>query len=232
MSDETNSAEAMVMPDIQQLLDGPARPRSRLHALTRSLGFKKLARIFRVRKGKKLRVRNWQQDFFDLLVGDLEFQLFMVEVEQRDNNFGFGERFPQTNEHNPQISPGTLHQFQLMNLLIYDMQAHLTGGSVREPVSVAEKERIQVEGSFHDKNNRARAMNNQITVSTMALEPFYRADGELVPHFPRTGAEIGKLSSRAINKLLLAVGLPTDGALSDRKERFMKYIGFTMLQSY
>jgi len=36
-------------------------------------------------------------------------------------------------------------------------------------------------------------------------------------------------TGKEINNLLLALGLPVGGALADRRERFMKYIGFTML---
>ncbi|RPA90817.1 hypothetical protein L873DRAFT_1716549 [Choiromyces venosus 120613-1] len=76
-----------------------------------------------------------------------------------------------------------------------------------------------------DKNNIARLINRAVTRRTTSLEPFYGLNGQLVPGFPRTGADIGRLNSDAINALLVALGLEVTGAVAARKERFKRYIG-------
>ncbi|RPA90483.1 hypothetical protein L873DRAFT_1795484 [Choiromyces venosus 120613-1] len=68
------------------------------------------------------------------------------------------------------------------------------------------------------------------------LEPFYGLNGQLIPDFPRTAADIGRLNRReilsnpndigdGINALLVALGLEVTGTVAVRKERFKRYIG-------
>ena len=50
-----------------------------------------------------------------------------------------------------------------------------------------------------DKNNLARLINSEITVSTLPLEPLYGADGKPIPNFPETGADVKKLKGEGPN---------------------------------
>ncbi|RPA90474.1 hypothetical protein L873DRAFT_1782718 [Choiromyces venosus 120613-1] len=86
-------------------------------------------------------------------------------------------------------------------------------------------QRFEADSSRRDKNNIARLINHNATRGTTSLEPFYGLNGQLVPDFPRTGADIGRLNSDAINALLVALGLEVTGTVAVRKERFKRYIG-------
>ncbi|PUU82303.1 hypothetical protein B9Z19DRAFT_1061989 [Tuber borchii] len=82
-------------------------------------------------------------------------------------------------------------------------------------------------GAAHvrDKNNVARLLNGRLSHASHALEPFYGSNGELIPDFPRTNADIGRLNSAPMNALLVALDLSTHGTMPERKARLKRHIG-------
>ncbi|CCX30037.1 hypothetical protein FPQ18DRAFT_356830 [Pyronema domesticum] len=80
-----------------------------------------------------------------------------------------------------------------------------------------------------EKNNFARLMNSKVTSDNTQLEAFYGQDNAVIPKFPPTNADIRGLDSVAINNLLTALELPTDGLLERRRNIFRQHIGLTVL---
>ncbi|PUU73838.1 hypothetical protein B9Z19DRAFT_1134327 [Tuber borchii] len=179
------------------------------------------------------KMKHSQQEEEDLDNEQRELMHHIEAIEQniREIQQQLLDHLPSLAVSYPQHSPGTWHQFQQIIMLLHDIQGHGAGNAsgTRPALSPEDRKQFQEENLLHDKNNLARLINSKVTVSTMPLEPLYGADGKPIPNFPETGADIKKLKGRAINNLLLALGLSIDGALEDRRKRFMKYIGFTML---
>ena len=97
-------------------------------------------------------------------------------------------------------------------------------------------------------NNFARLMNAKVTSDNIALMQLQGLHNALVPGFPATSAQIREMngeqnpSSRCapviilirfigpvISNLPVAFGLPVDGSVDHRKNRFRCYIGLTVL---
>ncbi|PUU82924.1 hypothetical protein B9Z19DRAFT_966204, partial [Tuber borchii] len=76
-----------------------------------------------------------------------------------------------------------------------------------------------------DNNNIARRLNSRVVDGYDPLEPFYGADGQPIPDFPDTWADVAHLTSRSMNSLLVALGLNTRGKLPQRRYRLGRHIG-------
>ncbi len=48
---------------------------------------------------------------------------------------------------------------------------------------------------------------------------------ENIPEFPKTGATLGRMSNTAVNQVLSALGLSTDGLLENKRNRLRVAIG-------
>ncbi|KAG0134838.1 hypothetical protein HOY82DRAFT_635072 [Tuber indicum] len=217
---------------LRALFEGRNPPPTTMQLLKKFTGYNKVASLFG-RQEKEEEIGGYDGEFYvtyNHLFGfdspELNFDGIVEDLI---------DHVPEVHEFYTDRSPSTLHFFQLITLILNEIQANLdavAGIRTREPPSPEDIVQIQEGGSFHHKNNLARAMNSKITVTTMGLHPLYGVNGEPIKKFPKTGADIRKLKGKRINKLLLALGLRTNGTLSERKQRFMKYIGFTMLLSF
>ncbi|KAG0635768.1 hypothetical protein HOY80DRAFT_1092009 [Tuber brumale] len=207
----------------------PATP---IQLLKKYTGYNKVAHLFGW-QGKKKKTEELDEDLpmtFDRLL-----EINAVDMNIHEILDQVIENFPEMSEFYSENGPGTLHHFQQVSQFLNEMQEYIElEGEVetRRSLSLEDIDQIQKDNLFHYKNNLARAMNSKITVTTMGLHPLYSVNGEPIEKFPKTGADIRKLKGKRINKLLLALSLPTDGTLFERKQRFMKYIGFTMLLNF
>ncbi|KAI5843313.1 hypothetical protein DFP73DRAFT_551512 [Morchella snyderi] len=80
-----------------------------------------------------------------------------------------------------------------------------------------------------DGNNFARLMNAKVTSDNTALMHLLGPDNAAIPNFPATNAQIRLMNDTAVNNLLIAFGLPVDGTIDDRRNRFRQHIGLTVL---
>jgi len=125
-----------------------------------------------------------------------------------------------------------------------EFKTTLWSGRLQWEIPVQESEVTNSATHLRDKNNLARLLNSRLSLAAHRLEPFYGADGEVIPNFLKTGAELNRLNSKYIDsdersflnqpvgqglsQLSIALGLSTEGNMSVRMAKVKKYIGMTL----
>jgi len=80
--------------------------------------------------------------------------------------------------------------------------------------------------TFRDQNSIARVQNSRVAFVDRSLAILVNpSTGENIPNFPNTGADLSRMQTAAVNRVLAGLGLPVDGELDDRRNRIRIAIG-------
>ncbi|KAI5803267.1 hypothetical protein DFH27DRAFT_555140 [Peziza echinospora] len=78
---------------------------------------------------------------------------------------------------------------------------------------------LRVDMNQRDTNAFARTISSKFTSDTTLLEPLVGRDGQEIPNFPETSADIHNMASDTVNNVLNSLGLPLGGRIDVRKNR-------------
>lgn len=80
--------------------------------------------------------------------------------------------------------------------------------------------------SSRNRNLIARTQNSMVDDADRRLAALVDANtGGKIPDFPRTAAVLNRMSSVAVNQVLLALRVDLDGGLEERRNRLREAIG-------
>ncbi|OJD19482.1 hypothetical protein AJ78_00550 [Emergomyces pasteurianus Ep9510] len=131
-------------------------------------------------------------------------------------------------------SSAILNQLSQMQSIMQQTQEHIqrnhqqTQQEIRDLRQNIDQLRSDVMIGFQtiEFNSVARLQNSAVRRSNVPLVAMrdYRTNTN-IPNFPATSAHLSNMSGRALNDVLTALNLPTNGTLAEKKQQLRLYIG-------